>query len=284
MHQFFEESVKRTIKLLKTHIKKVQSQADREKRKFVFRCVFLVGGLGTSPYFQKRIRAAVSKFTGNDFRKLNIKLITPSVAHLAVVDGGARVMHQQMSPHCTDPVQSKLLPVSYGVVVSKEFDERRDNKDDSFKDPISGKIIIKDRISWFVKKGTRYTGPVFTTATELHTRFKVPKEIFDELVMCDSDDLENLPEKTDGSGIDGVKPVCRVVSDFTQFKKKDFTPLKRKQLGFIRLRSGYEARFTLQMKVQAASLELMTSFKEKGLGEVVEVKWLHLLGLAELPA
>ncbi|RPA72446.1 hypothetical protein BJ508DRAFT_73385 [Ascobolus immersus RN42] len=272
MQELFFNSVDQITKLLARHIQNARVVARNEARPFRVKCIFLVGGLGTSPYLQKVLQKNMQAEFGT-----SIRIISPLSAQLAVVDGAARVLYQKLRASMVpdvklqSPIASSLLPASYGVVVSTQFDKKKHRREERVKDPVSGKPIVEGRIVWFLKKGTRYEGTVFETETSLSTRFKEPGVVFDELVTSkrDPEDLPQTIRESKGS----VRVVCRVKSDFSSFRKQEFERVKRELFGFLRWKAGYEANFKLLVKLEASSIELKTQYNEKDASELLKFEW-----------
>jgi hypothetical protein len=51
-----------------------------------------------------------------------------------------------------DPVQSRLSRKNYGLVTMKPFNERKHFAYEKCVDPLTGNILAKDQIEWFIRK------------------------------------------------------------------------------------------------------------------------------------
>ncbi|RPA73640.1 hypothetical protein BJ508DRAFT_333874 [Ascobolus immersus RN42] len=272
MRNFFGTTVQQTAELLLAHIKQARAWIKRQSSatsRISLKYIYLVGGLGTSPYFKSALQARVSE------KYPTIRIISPHFAHLAVVDGAARVQYHRLNPSTPNPIQSRLLKNSYGVVVSRVFDPSIHTEDRKVRDPISGDYLVKDHISWFAVEGESYEGSGGKTVSkQLRRKFKKPGVFYDELVTGEVGSNGRLPKtKRDGK----VRVICRVKSDFSQFDKKDFGKVKKDlpgTFGLLKKKSGYEATFSLVMTVEAAKVEfetLMNGLKAGGIN--LSVNW-----------
>ncbi|RPA72011.1 hypothetical protein BJ508DRAFT_335471 [Ascobolus immersus RN42] len=267
MREYFAESVNGAVKLLKSQLDHLKRQSHMSNDKPLVKYIYLVGGLGTSRYLKQAIQERISEIYPD------IRVISPHSAHLAVLDGAARVLRQRLNVSIPDPIRTKLLQSSYGILVCVDFNpDIHDKKSPKvFKDAISGKRLVRDQISWFIKRGDSYDGSAKIIPKHLERTFNTPGVYYDQFVTSKVA-RDKLPRELG----DDVRVVCKLKSDFSTIPKEELDVVKKEvpgTLGVLKRKKGYEAKFVMIMKLAAANVEFETQYKGQRRSDLLAVEW-----------
>ncbi|RPA72014.1 hypothetical protein BJ508DRAFT_367491 [Ascobolus immersus RN42] len=278
MREFFARSVRCTTELLLSQFYSMCDIPQNHIKPSQIKYVYSVGGLGSSEYFRRAVQHCIE--TADFGRFSHVRVSSPHAPQRAVVSGAARIMHQNMIPTIPSglPVfQSHLINASYGVLV-QTFEG-------------DGKTLIKNQISWFIKKG-RYqgdNGPFLKVEKPLARMLSKRMAVNDTVFYCKADpgilptclsELEHLPRHM-------VIEVCTIESDFTKVSKSDFkattsegatsrlSEIFRKLKKVTRSISASQVptQYSLVMTVNGLRAELFSEFKGQRISKVQELNW-----------
>ncbi|QSZ31534.1 hypothetical protein DSL72_001101 [Monilinia vaccinii-corymbosi] len=127
-----------------TRLVKQQVDAARDTQKAKINRIILVGGLGESPYLNKKLKLWCTK-------NGNITLICPLHPQSAVVRGAALRGLEGIAPRV------KRLRHHYGICIGLPFRKGIDPEEHSYIDAWGCTKICSKRMSWFIFKGDKIT-------------------------------------------------------------------------------------------------------------------------------
>ncbi|KAK5679136.1 hypothetical protein LTS10_008795 [Elasticomyces elasticus] len=238
LQTLFDEQIDRIIDLLDDQLRAVQSSHPEELVSYLV----LSGGLGSSPYLQKRIRERYEHGAGSGFANArNMTILLASDPQLAVVHGLliARIQSLKGGPEI---LSTRRCPVSYGVLCRELYDAVKHQGEDVEQDPYTKKRFAEKQVSWFVKKGDKVD-------VQRGIKYRFQKKIdlgrerdpWRTAIVSSSLPTNQLPRSL---RYEGVKQVCTIETIL------DTHDMKRKNNKWYHLRREYnEAEFDVKMLV-----------------------------------
>jgi molecular chaperone DnaK (HSP70) len=147
LQKVFDEQIERIFQLIDDELQKLQSTHPRENVSYLV----LSGGLGSSPYVQKKLRARYEMGAGNYLNAPNLKILKAPKPQLAVVHGLVMDRVQRIKE---DKVvyKERCCRNSYGIVVRQPYDPLLHQGEDVETDPRDRKKWAINQIDWFIKK------------------------------------------------------------------------------------------------------------------------------------
>ncbi|KAI5788706.1 hypothetical protein FPQ18DRAFT_343143 [Pyronema domesticum] len=207
--------------------------------------VLLVGGFGESQYLFKRVRDWAALY--------NIETLQPRDAATAVVKGAViRGLEKAMGQPSGNVV--RLARRHYGTPMSTYFMEGVHNPDDAYTDPLTGKKMARNQISWFINKGDQLTDDKIISRPFTRSFRKYGGPWLDAMVACD---LDRAPPRITPD----VKSLCVITADLASVKKKSY---ERKWKNWRRY---YTARYNLNMRILSGDMEFELIFDGASYGK-----------------
>lgn len=147
LRRVFDEQIERIYNLVDDELKKLQSTHARENVDYLV----LSGGLGSSPYVQKKLRTRYAIGAGNYPNAANLRILKAPKPQLAVVHGLVMDRVQRIKE---DKVvyKERCCRNSYGIVVRHLYDPMLHQGEDVETDPRDRKKWAINQIDWFIKK------------------------------------------------------------------------------------------------------------------------------------
>jgi hypothetical protein len=147
LQKVFDEQIERIFQLIDDELKKLQSTHVRENVSYLV----LSGGLGSSPYVQKKLRARYEMGVGNYPNAPNLKILKAPKPQLAVVHGLVMDRVQRIKE---DRVvyKERCCRNSYGILVRQLYNPQLHQGEDIETDPRDRKKWAINQIDWFIKK------------------------------------------------------------------------------------------------------------------------------------
>src|SRR5271154_484119 len=154
LQNIFDEQIERIFQLIDGELKNLQNTHARENVSYLV----LSGGLGSSPYVQRRIRRRYEEGAGNYPNAQNIVVLKAPKPQLAVVHGLVMDRVQRIKE---DKVvyKERCCRNSYGILVRQLYDPQLHWRGGVEKDPRDRKQWAINQIDWFIKK-VRHSIPV----------------------------------------------------------------------------------------------------------------------------
>ncbi|KAI9842642.1 MAG: hypothetical protein M1837_007009 [Sclerophora amabilis] len=237
MRDLFDPIIDQLIELIKVQVMTVSAGPQRVNS------ILLVGGFGESEYLFKRIAAWASQW--------DIQVIQPREASTAIVRGAVlKGLEPKSGPDRTEIVRRARR--SYGVPTTQVFIDGYHQEKDAFTDPLTGKKMAMNQVSWFIRRNQ----PVSDEQKFSHTfyrHFKDVKPWRDCLVSCVAD---IPPAQWDQA----VHKHCTIQSDLSSLDKSRF---KRKWRDWKRY---YTASYELVMNLRNNNLSFELRFRGSTFG------------------
>ncbi|KAF3193958.1 hypothetical protein TWF225_008149 [Orbilia oligospora] len=259
---FFEESVSGSINCLDKHVKRCIEEG------LPIKSIFLVGGLGSSPYLLSRVKEYTAGLAGD------IQVFSPINAEYAVIRGAIE-SHQANLLGYEDQIATKLCPASYGIKANTIWDPVKNNEelDEQYINPLTKKLMAKNQVVWLIKKGEKITGKRLAELKEEFSRSfkKSPDAVWQDcILMCTLDDPPcRITED--------VKQVCVLKSDMTGLPKDVFKKEKSAERGFFfRRKRFYSCQFDIVFSVGLTDMEFALWFKDKVRSDLLRISWTEL--------
>jgi hypothetical protein len=151
LRRVFDEQIERIYNLIDDELKKLQSTHARENVDYLV----LSGGLGSSPYVQKKLRTRYEMGAGNYPNAANLRILKAPKPQLAVVHGLVMDRVQRIKE---DKVvyKERCCRNSYGILVRQLYDPKLHQGEDVETDPRDRKKWAINQIDWFIKKVSAY--------------------------------------------------------------------------------------------------------------------------------
>ena len=147
LKSIFDEQIERIFNLIDDELRKLQATDARENVSYLV----LSGGLGSSPYVQKRLRNRYEMGAGNYPNAPNLKILKAPKPQLAVVHGLVIDRVQRIKE---DKVvyKERCCRNSYGILVRQLYDPLLHQGEDVETDVRDRKKWAINQIDWFIKK------------------------------------------------------------------------------------------------------------------------------------
>ena len=147
LKNIFDEQIERIFSLIDDELRKLQVTNARENVSYLV----LSGGLGSSPYVQKRLRNRYEMGAGNYPNAPNLVILKVPKPQLAVVHGLVIDRVQRIKE---DRVvyKERCCRNSYGILVREPYDPLRHQGEDVETDIRDRKKWAVNQIDWFIKK------------------------------------------------------------------------------------------------------------------------------------
>ncbi|KAK4545934.1 hypothetical protein LTR36_002498 [Oleoguttula mirabilis] len=204
LQQLFDQQVQRIYELIDDQLKTVQITHPGE----VVSYLVLSGGLGSSPYVQKKIRDRYEHGAGPGFMNAqNVEVLLASEPQLAVVHGLilARTQAMRGGPEI---LSTRMCPVSYGILCRESYDPAKHQGEDVEQDPYDKNRYAERQVSWFIKQGQVVD---IKDGINRRFRYKIPvgreRDPWRTLIVKSNMPPKELPRSLRH---DGVRPVCTV--------------------------------------------------------------------------
>ncbi|KAK4902200.1 hypothetical protein LTR27_001103 [Elasticomyces elasticus] len=238
LQALFDEQIERIYDLLDDQLRAVQSSHPEELVSYLV----LSGGLGSSPYLQKRIRERYEGGAASGSPNArNMKILLASDPQLAVVHG-LLIARTQSLKGGPEILSTRRCPISYGVLCRELYDAVKHQGEDVEQDPYSKKRFAEKQVSWFVKKGDKVD-----VQKGINHRFQKKIDLGRErdpwrtAIVSSSLPTNQLPRSL---RYEGVKQVCTIETIL------DTQDMKRKNNKWYHLRREYnEAEFDVKLLV-----------------------------------
>ncbi|KAK4957516.1 hypothetical protein LTR10_005481 [Elasticomyces elasticus] len=238
LQALFDEQIQRICDLLDDQLRAVQSSHPEESVSYLV----LSGGLGSSPYLQKRIRERYEHGAGSGFANArNMTILLASDPQLAVVHG-LLIARTQSLKGGPEVLSTRRCPISYGVLCRELYDAVKHQGEDVEQDPYTKKRFAEKQVSWFVKKGDKVD-----VQRGVNHRFQKKIDLGRErdpwraAIVSSSLPTNQLPRSL---RYEGVKQVCTIETIL------DTQDMKRKNNKWYHLRREYnEAEFDVKLLV-----------------------------------
>ncbi|KAK5129854.1 hypothetical protein LTR08_002762 [Meristemomyces frigidus] len=151
LQRIFDEQINKIGVLIDEQLRLVQSYHASESVRYLI----LSGGLGSSPYLQKRLRDRYERGKGGDFPNAqNMEVLVAEKPQLAVVYGLVLARIQALKGG-NEVIPFRRCPVSYGVLCREPYDAIKHQGEDIEQDPYDKKRWAEKQVSWFVKRGQK---------------------------------------------------------------------------------------------------------------------------------
>ncbi|KAK4542172.1 hypothetical protein LTR36_007019 [Oleoguttula mirabilis] len=264
LQSIFDEQIGRICDLIDEQLRIVQQRHAGETVSYLV----LSGGLGSSPYVQKRIRDRYEKGAGRGFvNAQDIHVLLASEPQLAVVHGLVLARTQALKGG-PEVLSSRRCPVSYGVLCRETYDQTKHQGEDIEQDPFDKKRYAEKQVSWFIKQGQ-----VVDVKEGINQRFryKIPlgreRDPWRTKIVMSTMPPGQLPRSTKH---DGVKQVCTVETVL------DTSDMRRKNNKWYHLRKEYNlAEFDVKLRIGTGlQFEIWGQQGCRSRGhEEIEVEW-----------
>ncbi|KAF8866590.1 hypothetical protein BDZ45DRAFT_578820 [Acephala macrosclerotiorum] len=237
----------------------IQNQMDIMHVKYPYKKIdylVLSGGLGSSAYVQKRLKEALTGANAHPAApSLKVIAAANDEPQLAVVKG--LVLDRMLRMTTGKAVlRERLARASYGVVCDVVYDPRRDIGHTPYKDPLDGRLWLKNHIIWVIKKGQSISvdNGQKHEFSRIFTR-QQPRKWKSTVVICHND-ADDLPDNIyDGKEKNSdVTILAEIQSDLSRISISRFTEHKGKRRLFG-LKTGdtyYEARYDINFIIGSA--------------------------------
>ena len=240
LQRFFDEQ----LEVMFESISHQMLELTRERPLDSVKYLVLSGGLGSSRYVQRRLKA---RFT-------NLEVLCAPDPQLAVAKGLVMDRIQTLSKGMAI-YTGKCCRVSYGVLCRQPYDKIAHRGERVTKDSIDGLVWAEDQIDWLVKEGEAVPDEGFKRPFRLKIAKGYEDEAFEaQLVMSDRP-AKTLPRSLRG---DSVSRVCNVAARFGQqdFAGHSLQHIKHKKGNpFSRRPEHFIADFDLKVIVGSADLK-----------------------------
>ncbi|KAK5690909.1 hypothetical protein LTR97_012072 [Elasticomyces elasticus] len=238
LQALFDEQIQRICDLLDDQLRAVQSSHPEESVSYLV----LSGGLGSSPYLQKRIRERYGRGAGSGSANArNMTILLASDPQLAVVHG-LLIARTQSLKGGPEVLSARRCPISYGVLCRELYDEVKHQGEDVEQDPYTKKRFAEKQVSWFVKRGDKVD-----VKQGINQRFRNKialgreREAWRTAIVSSSLPTNQLPQSLRH---EGVKQVCTIETVL------DTHDMKRKNSKWYHLRREYnEAEFDVKLLI-----------------------------------
>lgn len=138
----FDESVSKTLNLIKTRITAIENEKYDGIRLHVSN-IFLSGGFANNPYLYKKIKEYAKK-------QSHIQVQRAKECWTAVVQGA---VYKTMGVGSDVATKVGICPRHYGVCLSESYEEWRHLENAVHRDRLNDREIVRDQIVWLVKRG-----------------------------------------------------------------------------------------------------------------------------------
>ncbi|KAK5125632.1 hypothetical protein LTR85_011906 [Meristemomyces frigidus] len=247
LQSIFDEQIDKICDLIDQQLSAVQHSHAGETVSYLV----LSGGLGSSPYVQKK----------------DISVLLATEPQLAVVHGLilARTQALKGGP---EVLSSRRCPVSYGVLCREAYDQTKHQGEDVEQDPFDKKRYAEKQVSWFIKQGQVVD---MKDGINQRFRYKIPlgheRDPWRTKIVMSTLSPGQLPKSTKH---DGVKQVCTVETVL------DTGDMRRKNHKWYHFRKEYNlAEFDVKLRVGTGlQFEIwgQQGCRSKG-HEEIEVEW-----------
>ena len=151
LKRVFNEQVDRMVAFIDEQVNALHSQKPGERVNYLV----LSGGLGSSPYVQRRLRDHFRERPGITCpAAIGMKVLVAEEPQLSVVHGLVLERAQQIGLGLS-PITSRCARVSYGVVVNSLYDSTKHKGQSYIKDDRDGKRWAIDQIEWLIREGEK---------------------------------------------------------------------------------------------------------------------------------
>lgn len=121
-----------------------------------------------------------------------------------------------------DPVKVRLARAHYGLLSMRRFDRNIHTEAERYVHPVTGEVLARDQITWFIAKGARIQGLTAPIDKDLVRTFKKVATVWTETLVRFNGDL--APDRLGP----GVEIVCKLESDLrscdvAEFEKKKWS-------------------------------------------------------------
>ncbi|KAI5847104.1 hypothetical protein DFP73DRAFT_544211 [Morchella snyderi] len=248
MQELFAISLNEIKTLLLRHIKQCKDGGHRVG------AIFLVGGLGSSPYTKQKIEQYAREIDPE------IGVYQPPETQQAVVRGAITKQIQTLKA-LEDPVQSHLCRKNYGLVTMKPFNERKHFAYEKYVDPLTGNVFAKDQIEWLIRKNDAFTGNEKCIEKVFKRDFTLSKDGYrwnEDIVECSQD---NPPFRVQP----GITRVCTLVADLSSCPVREFEMIKKKKEGPFAFRSMryYHARYKIKIHIGSVGIRSEMFYRDE---------------------
>ncbi|OQV00389.1 hypothetical protein CLAIMM_05890 [Cladophialophora immunda] len=269
----FDDQVERLADLIDEQLIHLQSTKPAENITYMV----LSGGLGSSPYLQKRLMARYKGGTSQSPNAKDLQILRVPKPQLAVCHGLVLDRVQQIKSN-RSVYKERYCRNSYGVVVRREYDPRYHLGQPVIIDPRDKKIWVEKQIDWFVVKGQKVS-----VQNGIKQRYSMKIQPGSEHVPWQSQIVmsslppEQLPSSLNNSG---AQLVCKVESQLPQ-------DMKRKNRHWYNVGPEYlRADFDMQVLIGPADLKFQTLGRDGVMSrghESIDVEWVSSTREASQP-
>lgn len=222
LKQIFDEQIQHMFQILNKKLLDFSMQHLHQEVKYLV----LSGGLGSSPYLQRRMKAQYPSIT----------VLIADEPQLAVVKGLVMERVQELTTG-SGVYTGKCCRVSYGVLTRLPYDELAHRGETLIVDPIDKMKWVENQIDWLIKEGKPIPEDGFTRGY----RQKIAKGEEDECVrarfVMSELPADSLPKSMKRNEME-VSPVCTIRAHFSE---DDFDDRSHRNS-----RNGGSAPFKLQ--------------------------------------
>jgi len=148
LQRIFDEQIDRIIVLVDEQLRIVHGTHAGETISYMI----LSGGLGSSPYVQKRMKERYERGAGRGFvNAQSMSVLVATEPQLAVTHGLVLARSQALKGG-PEVLSTRKCPVSYGVVCREAYDPAKHQGADVEQDPLDKKRWAERQVSWFIKQ------------------------------------------------------------------------------------------------------------------------------------
>ncbi|EXJ73469.1 uncharacterized protein A1O5_03230 [Cladophialophora psammophila CBS 110553] len=288
----FDDQVEKLTNLIDEQLTHLQTTKPTEQVAYMV----LSGGLGSSPYLQKRLTARYQGGTTQFPNAKDLQILRVPKPQLAVCHGLVLDRVQQIKAN-RSVYKERYCRNSYGVVVRREYDPKCHLGQPVIIDPRDNKIWVEKQIDWFVVKvgpdetstkikrgGLRVEqGQKVSVQNGVKQRYSMKIQPGSERLPWQSQIvMSSLPPDQLPSSLNdpGAQPVCKVESQLPQ-------DMKRKNRHWYNVGPEYlRAEFEMQVLIGPADLKFQTLSRDGVMSrdhESIDVEWVSSTKEASQP-
>jgi hypothetical protein len=147
LQRVFDEQIERIYKLVDEQLRALQKTHPTESVRYLV----LSGGLGSSPYVQKKLRSRYKMNSGDFPNAQNIEILKAAKPQLAVVHGLVMDRVQQIKEGSI-VYKERCCRNSYGIIVRQLYDPNIHKGEFVSQDPRDKKKWAEKQIHWFIRQ------------------------------------------------------------------------------------------------------------------------------------
>ncbi|RPB01606.1 actin-like ATPase domain-containing protein [Choiromyces venosus 120613-1] len=143
----------------------------------------------------------------------------------------------------------------YGTPMSTPFVPGRHSDRDAYTDPITGRKMARNQVSWFLQKGELITDDRRITRNFCRTFKKYSGPWVDSMVACD---LDRPPSRV----TQDVMHICNITADLSSVSKSSY---EKKWKGWKKF---YIARYNLDLSISSGDMKFELIFRRASFGSI----------------